>query len=78
MATTAQGSDFDRAKGWAKKFLADWKARHQQRQRQRQRPGQVRCASKPAGRHRSHAQPAGLLAWSGKGDGPATASFTGW
>jgi hypothetical protein len=26
VATTAQGSDFDRAKGWAKKFLADWKA----------------------------------------------------
>ena len=26
MATTAQGSDIDRAKGWAKKFLADWKA----------------------------------------------------
>ena len=26
MATTAQESDFDRAKRWGKKFLADWKA----------------------------------------------------
>jgi len=26
VATTAQGSDFDRAKRWGKKFLADWKA----------------------------------------------------
>ena len=25
MATTSQGSDFDRAKRWGKKFLADWK-----------------------------------------------------
>jgi len=26
VATTTQGSDFDRVKGWGKKFLADWKA----------------------------------------------------
>lgn len=26
MATTATAGDFDRAKGWARKFMADWKA----------------------------------------------------
>ena len=43
MATTAQGSDFDRAKGWGKKFLADWKAA--QRQRQRPEPVALRLRS---------------------------------